>query len=418
MKLDVGYFDYPIDDVTIIIKGKLFDDAFSNLLNQEIQFNDDHDKIIIHGNLYHQKLQLALLTKSSAVFTGFFETTKRNEPLKAFTEYEKMLKKMSISKSVKYNFTKNLNTFYEFLVLILIFMIPAVFYLLFYSANKNYDVELDEEIYDIPNPDYQPWQVNLLFSNNLQRFKTDQNALLSVLLQLNGNYIKMDGNRIIILSDDFSDLDEYQSKVLKWLIKHAENDVIFIPTLVKKLINLKRSKSNEIKELRNLLYYVEKDSVNSVFDFTEYRAINNKLFFPLLTLVFLLPILPNFVFNKMLLQLDVVLFFSKIAIIYVILSFIMINLFAKKLFTHISKDAKLDALKWQEFKSFLQSPALIKSHLPTDVNKWKEWLYYAIAFGIDKQFEKSMRENHIIISELNVISKYRTFVLLLKKIVD
>ncbi len=421
IKLDLGEFDAPVDDVTIIIKGKLFDDAFSNLLNQKIEFDHDRNLILLHGNLYDQKLQLILLTKSSAVFTAFIQEAKRNVPLQEFSKFKKAFKKMSLSKSIKYNFTQNLNQIYKFLVLLIIFIIPAVFYLLYFSANKPQEIELEEEIFEVPDPDYQPWAVNMLFLKEFEEFKTDHNAFFSVLLQLDGDYIKMDGNKIIILSDDTSNLDEYQERVLKWLIKNSKNNIVNIPQLVKEYLLLskqKPSKNQKLQELKSLFYYENKDLIKKIFDFTEYRAINNKLLFPLLTLSLLLPLLPKFVFNKMLLFDDVVLFFSKIGIIYVLISFVLINLVAKKLYMHVSKDARLKALEWQEFRSFLQSPELVKSHSPTDVSKWKEWLYFASAFGIDKTFTKIMKDQDIIVSELNVIDKYKTFVLLLKKIID
>ena len=115
---------------------------------------------------------------------------------------------------------------YTLMAIVLLFPLIAYFIYLRFGKEKSYTVP--EYLSYVPNKSRKPWIVNLIFNGDIGKF--DENGFYATLLDLhNRGYIEivrdMNGLKIKILNKDLTELDVYEKKVMKFLIKYSENDV-------------------------------------------------------------------------------------------------------------------------------------------------------------------------------------------------
>jgi uncharacterized membrane protein len=296
---------------------------------------------------------------------------------------------------IKENVKKEFSLFQKILIIFLIFFIPFLFYfLVWFFFGKEYTNKQVNYfgVYerDLPKEE-DPLKANYFIFGD---FSKDWFSSAIMYLVWKKQYILEKNNKNYVLlkvknSKDV-ELPSYVKQVNDFLKKHYPDGQIDLDLFTKRINNQNLLSSDFIKNRSKILKLTS--DFNKLFSdiYLEYSnwfskskcldkrgvsiATGGYIFF--IFLLFLLMAVKNYIFpNKSV-------FFI---ILFIFSMFLPIILNFKLLFGRFSKEARVENLKWSNFKKYITDYSLMKEHPPRSVIIWEEYMVYATVFGVAKQ---------------------------------
>ncbi len=250
-----------------------------------------------------------------------------------------------------------------------------------------------------------PWQVNLVFKAD--PFDFDKDGLCATILDLQKQgiaEIEPDGAesddairlKIKLLKEEDAAEDDYERKVLRFLIKNAEKGVFDTHILDARIESL-RKQAEDSSSAQYALHSIRDDISDLLAGpgtgtagefFASHRSASAMLFvLPLSLIVATGMLYVNFGDDYPQLLLC---FIS--AILLFIQSLIPAFAAPRAIFGKWKADYYREKQEWDSFRKFLSDFAIIQKYAPQDISIWKDWLVYGTALGVADKVLAAMQQ--------------------------
>jgi uncharacterized membrane protein len=390
LKLADEHFPYKKVNIHVVDKN----DNILNLFVHPVGFkvSKTGDEYIITGHSPENGLiELEMLLKPESVVGHY--------------NYVDNVKEKTLSANNRYFLINRVLSIIKYLFSIMVVIVPLMAYILYkkYGAEKKYIVP--EYLSYVPNKNRKPWVVNLIFNGKVGEFGKE--GFYATLLDLHDKkYIKIspgestDDVSIEIHNKDLSNLDNYEKKIMAFLIRYSKNN-IFKPSTIEAIASEHKYNKNRIgaqrlwDEVNGIMSSpVSSYSVNEYMDNT-----GNIIIWALLACSVIVAVVSYILSSG-----DYKILYPDTAhIFYLSLAWVMqcvvLIITPKILFGKWKKDYYKEKLEWESFKKFLSDIAMIKKYAPQDILMWKEWLIYGTALGVGRNVEKALKSLDVKLPE-------------------
>ncbi|WP_292459963.1 DUF2207 domain-containing protein [Methanothermococcus sp.] len=327
------------------------------------------------------------------------------ESVAGYYNYVDNVKEKTLSANSRYFLINKILSIIKYLFSVMVVIFPLIAYIFYnkYGVEKKYIVP--KYLSYVPNKNRKPWVVNLIFNGKLGKFEKE--GFYATLLDLHDKkYIKIlsgESNNDIsieILNRDLSNLDNYEKKVMTFLIRYSKNN-IFKPSTIEAIALKYKHDMDEVgaQRLWNEVNSIM-SSPTSSYRIKEYMDNTGNIIIWALLACSVIVALISFGLSSgdySILYPDTSNIFH-LSLIWVMQCIVLI-IAPKTLFGKWKKDYYKEKLEWESFKKFLSDIAMIKKYAPQDIVMWKEWLIYGTALGVGRNVEKALKSLDVKLPE-------------------